>query len=208
MNCPGTDRRAPRGVDELLFLREMHHRLANTMTVLTSVFRRDFVLSASPSLRELAQPIKSRIVAFSNLHRSLTVGVAGDRVSVQCYVENLCKALSEAVLEPLGVHCEVSADVGELSGERCELLGLVIAELVINASKHAFRERQDSQIRVEVIQKANSWLCVVSDDGDGLNAGLLGVGSKILNQLVQTLGGKVARKSGHNGTTVVVSCPN
>jgi hypothetical protein len=40
-----------REMDEFLLLREMHHRFANTLTILTSVLRREFARSASPSRR-------------------------------------------------------------------------------------------------------------------------------------------------------------
>ena len=195
------------GGNEFLLLREMNHRLANTLAVLTCVLRRDFTLCASSSLQEAFTRFESRIVAFSNLHRSLMIGAAGDWISARCYVENLCKVLSEAILEPLGVRCEVNADTGHLSGERCELLGLVIAELVINAVKHAFNKRAEGHIRVDLVRTVNSWLCIVSDNGDGSKAGLPGAGSKIVNQLVRALGGNFATRSGRNGTTAVVSCP-
>lgn len=99
--------------DEFLLLREMHHRLANTLTVLTSMLRREFALSASPGLRDSLARCEARIVAFGNLHKSLLVGAANDWISVQYYIGHLCGALSEALLKPLGIRCEVSVDAGE-----------------------------------------------------------------------------------------------
>jgi two-component sensor histidine kinase len=121
-----------------LLLREMHHRLANSLTVLTSMLRREFALSASPELRDSLPRCEARIVAFSNWHRSLVVGTGNDWSSVRYYIEHLCVALSEALLKPLGIRCEVSVDAGELPGERCEGLGLVITELVTNSASMRF----------------------------------------------------------------------
>jgi two-component sensor histidine kinase len=106
---------------------------------------------------------------------------------------------------PLGVRCEVSAEAGELPGERCERLGLVIAELVTNAVKHAFHGRNDGLVRVELINRIDSWICVVSDNRVGTAMTPLGVGSTILKQLVGALGGNLVRKSGRGGTSVVVT---
>ena len=144
----------PRETEDFLLLREMHHRLANTLTVLTSVLRREFGRSASPELRDSLERCEARIIAFSNLHRALVVGATSECVSVQCYIEHLCHVLSEALLEPLGVCCEVSAEAGELRSERCERLGLVIAELVTNAAKHAFHGRDDGLVRVRAYQQS------------------------------------------------------
>ena len=204
--APPTDCLVLRETDEFLLLREMHHRLANTLTVLTSVLRREFTRSASPQFEDSLARCEARIIAFSNLHRSLVVGAANDWVSVQHYFEHLCQALSEALLEPLGIRCEVSADAGELQSERCERLGLVITELVTNAAKHAFHGRDDSLVRVKLINGIDSWVCIVSDNGGGTAMAPLGIGSKILKQLVGALNGTLVIKSGHNGTSAVATC--
>jgi two-component sensor histidine kinase len=191
---------------EFLLLREMHHRVANTLTVLTSVLRREFSLYPSAELQKSLDRCEAMIVAFGNLHRSLVVGSARHRISVQYYVEHLCEALSAAILKPLGVRCEVIADAGEFPNERCERLGLIVAELVTNAAKHAFRGRNDGLVRVELINNIDSLVCIVSDNGDGAEVSSPGVGSEILEQLVRALGGRLVRKSGCKGTSVIVTC--
>jgi two-component sensor histidine kinase len=207
------DRPAPRmnslplrETDELLLLREMHHRHANTLMMLSSLLRRESVLTTSPDLRDLLDRHEARIVAFGNLHRSLIVGAEDDWVSVDHYVEHLCEVLSEAILKPLGVSCEVFVDAGEVAGDWCGRLGLVIAELVTNAAKHAFQGRNSGVVRVEVISRSDCRICIVSDNGVGTGKASLGVGSRIITKLVRTLGGDLAMKSTRNGTSVVVTC--
>ena len=117
-------------------------------------------------------------------------------------------SLNRDFAEPVGVRCEVEVDNGELPGEHCQLLGLVIAELVTNAAKHAFRERKNGLVRVELIRKADAWLCVVSDgNGDAVSAGPPGLGLRIVEQLTRALGGHCAGTSGQYGTCVAVTCP-
>jgi len=205
-SAPRTEGLALRETDELLLLREMHHRHANTLMALTSLLRHEFGQSTSPALRASLERYEARIIAFGNLHRSLIVGAETDWVSVENYIEHLCEALSEALLKQLGIRCEVFSDEGELASNRCERLGLVIAELVMNAAKHAFQGRNDGLVRVELINRGDSWVCIVSDNGVGTGMASPGVGSKILKQLVRTLGGDLAVKSAQNGTSVVVTC--
>jgi two-component sensor histidine kinase len=191
--------------EEFLLLREMHHRLANTFTVLTSALR-DLAVH-SPAYQHSLARYEARIIAFGNLHKSLIIGATSEPISVQAYVEKLCKALADALLQPLGVRTEVVCDAGELPAMRCELVGLVITELVTNAAKHAFRNRDKGLVRVEVLKKADSWLSIVSDNGDAPGVPFSGVGSKIISRLVQTLGGTLRKCSTNNGTTVIVSFP-
>ena len=171
---------ARRDAGEFLLLREMHRRVANSFAVVCGILRREFASSAQPELQELLRRCEARIVALGNLHRFLTIGGHEERISVQFYIERLCEALVEAVLEPMGVRCEVFADDGIFRSEHCELLGLIIAELATNAAKHAFRERDDRLLRVEFINNTDSWVCVVSDNGVGSPAMSSGVGSRIL----------------------------
>jgi two-component sensor histidine kinase len=192
--------------DEFVLLREMHHRLVNTLTVLTSVLWHEFAQYESPELRTSLARCEARIVAFGNLHRDLVVGAEHDWISVQNYIEHLCEALSDAVLQPLGIRCEVFADAVEFPTERCELLGLVIAELVTNAAKHAFHGRSGGLVRVALFNRNDSWVCVISDNGVGAEKASMGIGSKILEHLVRALGGNLARRSGRHGTSVTVSC--
>ncbi len=194
-----------READQFFVLREMHHRFANSFTVLNGMLRREFASFAQPEVQETLGRCEARIVALGNLHRYLMIGGREDRISVQFYVERLCEALVEAVLKPLGVRCEVSADDGIYPSEHCELLGLIITELAINAAKHAFRGRGDGLVRVEFINNTDSWICVVSDNGSGSPAMSSGAGSRILEPMLRALDASLVRKSGSAGTSVAVT---
>ena len=193
-------------LDEFLLLREMNHRFANTLMALTGVLRREFE-QPPPYFQDALARLETQILAFGKLHKSLLIGAGKNWTSVRYYMEHLCKALSDAVLKPLGLTCEVSVDAGELPSERCELLGLVIAELVTNAAKHAFYRGCNGVIRVELLKKNDAWLCLVSDNGGGIGTTVPGVGSKIIEQLVRTMGGHFVRKSSPSGTSIAVTCP-
>ena len=194
-------------VNELLLLREMNHRFANTLTLLMGQLRCDSRSFVPGQIRNFLARHQARIAAFGNLHRSLMIGALSSSISVQDYVEHLCRSLSEAILEPIGVRCEVTADTGELPAGRCELLGLVIAELVTNAAKHAFQNHDDGVVRVKLTQQSQSWLCIVSDNGEIASPAPQGAGTKITGQLTRLLGGSFAKSSGRHGTSAVVVFP-
>ena len=191
--------------DEFL-LREMHHRFANTLTVLMSMFRDEFALT--PALRDSLERCEARLIAFGNLHRSLVIGGTNGRISARDYIEHLCGALSDALLRPLGIGCEVFTDAVEFPGERCEKLALIITELVTNAAKHGFPGRNEGLVQIRLINKVESCVCTVSDNGIGADMASVGVGSEIVEQLVRALGGNLVRRSGRHGTSVTVSLPN
>jgi two-component sensor histidine kinase len=176
--------------DRSLLLREMHHRMANSLTLLVAMLWEEFGSYAMPGVRESLARYEARISAFGNLHRLLIVGACDGPIAVPTYVENLCRALSQAVLQPLRVRCEVFATEGFLPAEICERLGLVVVELVTNASRHAFNGRNDRVVRVKLIRTSRSWQCIVSDNGTGIESIERGDGSRVVDELVRTLGGK------------------
>jgi two-component sensor histidine kinase len=193
--------------DEFVMLREMHHRLANWMVILSSMLRREFASSELSQLPDSVHRYEARICAFANLNRCLAVGAEPGRISIQWYIEQLCEALAEALLKPIGVRCEVHVDEGVLPSERCELLGLVIAELLTNSAKHAFQGRDAGLVRVEIANAGDRWVCTVSDNGLGMEAASAGVGSRIIGSLLRALDAKLVRRSSPGGTSVAIVVP-
>ena len=192
--------------DEYLLLREMHHRMANTLTLLTTVLREELRPVATPATRDSLSRCEARIVAFGKLNRMLTVGTGKALIAVRKYIEELCRALSEALLRPIGVRCEVCVSDGAMPSENCERLGLVIAELVTNAAKHAFAGRDDGVVRIDVTNERDHWLCMVSDNGAGIKMSACNAGSRILEKLARSIGGRLTIRTGAQGTSVMIAC--
>lgn len=192
------------GNDQFLLLREMNHRFANSFMVLAGMARRECGRSGLTRLGQPLDRLETRMIAFSELHRFLAVGAESGCISAQCYIEHLCEALAEALLEPLGIRCEVSADSVLLPSEYCELIGLVITELVTNSVKHAFRGRDDGLVRIDFVNASGAWACIVSDNGIGASAASSGVGSIIVTTLLDRLGAEIAIKSGPRGTSSII----
>ena len=193
--------------DKYFFLREMHHRIANSFTVLNASFRRELGSASSLSVQEILNRCDARMVAFDELHRVLIVGAAVGWISVRVYIEKLCDALTEALLKPLGVRCEVTADAAFFPSEYCEVLGLVIAELVTNAAKHAFPNRNGGLIRIEIAYREGCWCCSVTDNGIGATGPLQGTGGRILQGLARSIRARVHGEAGRGGTRVTIMMP-
>lgn len=87
-------------------------------------------------------------------------------------------------------------------------LGLITAELVINALKHAFPEGRSGTIVVSYKATEDEWRLKVSDDGVGISISPTrkeGLGSTIVQSLARQLGGAVDIKTSPKGTTVSIS---
>jgi two-component sensor histidine kinase len=191
-----------------LFLRETHHRMKNTLTLLGAWLRADFRSMASVDLPKAIDGFERRIVAFGRLYDLLSNGSDRRYTSIGDYVGSLSRALAVAILEPKGIRCEAAIGYGFLESERCERLGLIIAELVTNAAKHAFPNQQPGLIRIEAFYRDGFWHCTVKDSGVGTCSARRGVGGRIVEDLARSIGGHAITESCSNGTTVTVVVPH
>jgi two-component sensor histidine kinase len=115
--------------------------------------------------------------------------------------------LSESVLADRHVELSLLADSVTLNGRRCWQVSLIVAELVMNAVRHAFRARQGGSIVVDLRTYGGMIQCAVMDDGEAASVISPGRGTGILDGLAAELGGMIYRTHTAHGSTVVLRIP-
>lgn len=190
-----------------LVLRESHHRMKNTLTLLGASVRRDFTRAGTRDMSIAVDRLERRIVAFGRLYQLLSDNDGLATISVEAFFGALCSALAEAVLEPAGVRCEASIESGTLPAWQCHRLALMLTELVTNAAKHAFPNKTGALIRVDAANHGGDWLCTVTDNGVGETGALQGAGSRILEGLARGIGARIQGEAGPGGTRVTIEMP-
>ena len=190
-----------------LVLRESHHRMKNTLTLLGASVRRDFTRAGTRDVSVAVDRFEQRIVAFGRLYQLLSDDNDLTTVPVEAFFESLCEALSGAVLEPAGIRCEAAIESGSLPASQCHRLALMLTELVTNAAKHAFPNKNGALIRVEMAHRDGDWLCTVTDNGVGAAGPLQGTGSRILEGLVRSIHARLLGEAGQDGTRVTIVMP-
>ena len=190
-----------------LVLRESHHRMKNTLTLLGASVRRDFSRAGTRDVSLVVDRFEQRIVAFGRLYQLLSDNDDQSPVSVEAFFENLCGAISGAVLEPAGIRCEAAIESGTLPAPQCHRLALVLTELVTNAAKHAFPNKSGALIRIDLANRDGAWVCTVADNGIGATAPLQGTGSRILEGLARSIHARLQGEAGQGGTRVTIMMP-
>jgi two-component sensor histidine kinase len=150
--------------------------------------------------------LERRVVAFGELYHLLSGNESIESISIADLFGPLCDALSQTILEPAAIRCEVAVEEGMLSATQGHRLGLIVSELVTNAAKHAFPDRSDGLIRVEVLNRNSCWCFTVTDNGRGMTGSLQGSGRKLIDGLARSIGAQLHYQTGEDGTraTVVV----
>jgi two-component sensor histidine kinase len=194
--------------EDRLEVREVNHRMMNVLATLLANFRREFSQFSDPGVRGAATQFESQVIAVSELLRTISSTPAAEDAAVDVYLGHLGRALSHAVLGPAYIGCEIFSDQGRLPVDVCERLGFILAELVFNASKYAFADRNDGIVRIEMARRDGYWRCTVSDNGIGMDGASSGTGLNIVDALVRSLDGRLIIRSGTSGTCVCIVVPD
>ena len=191
-----------------LDVREANHRMMNMLSLLLALFHRNFSKFSDQCVRGAVTKFENQIMAAIELLRTISSTSTAKDAAVDVYLERLGRTLSSAVLSPTNTSFELFVDQGRLPIDVCERLGLIIVELVINASKYAFADRKNGVVRIDMIRSGRNWRCIVSDNGIGMDGADRSTGLNIVDALVRSLKGRLIIRSGVSGTCVCVVLPD
>jgi two-component sensor histidine kinase len=215
-----TQRRAlEREKDELLrqkdlLLREMNHRINNSLQIIASILLLKAHTVQSKETRRHLQDAHERVMAVATVQEQLHPTPFGTQIDARSYLTRLCESLAASMIiddRPIGI--TVEAGEGSTTSEQAVSMGLIATELVINALKHAFPGRAKGQIVVAFESSASAWRLGVSDNGVGISPRLTdapvrpGLGTSIVEALTRQLGGRLTTSAAAPGTAVSVTVP-
>ena len=154
-------------VDAKQFLvQEMNHRIKNNLSLVGAMLSLQARRFSDPSVRDELSKAVSRINNLSLVHDRLQAFTSGDaRMDAAAHFQQLCEMLRSLV--PAGTTL-TSNCTGTLAGDCVESLTLITNELVTNAAKYAFTERERGEILVGFREEGAGWRLWVQDDGVGL----------------------------------------
>ncbi len=153
-----------------VLLREIHHRVKNNMQVITSLLRMHSRKNPEPELKTFFDNCRSRIEAMSLIHESLYQSKDLAFIDFKTYLQKLCRSLGRVHdLREQGIQVKIGQCHVNLDMDQGVALGMVTAELISNAFKHAFPPDKPGKVCVHMEQSdAGTVELIVADDGKGL----------------------------------------
>lgn len=191
---------------ERLLLDELTHRVNNELAAAIAIASVEIARTTSEELKVSLGRVRRSLNGFARVHRVLRIPHLRTRVDACAYLRALCTAIAAARLEPRGTELQFVEVPLTLDSEQCWRLGLIVAELVTNASRHAFVKRAGS-ITVEAWCEGEDVQCRVSDDGQGAQRSTPGFGLRIVEGLLRDLNGRLETRTGTDGSTFTASFP-
>jgi two-component sensor histidine kinase len=199
---------AERDLSAELF-RELQHRTANELQSVSALLQQNRrAIEKDPAIAlDVIDTAQRRFEIMSRINRRL-YSPEMSHLEATTLLRELCEDIKDAIGAERIV-CDIRPSPVKLSRERSMLLSLLVAELLINTSKHAFAEGKSGNIRMSLASAGGDYHLTFADDGQGFDpdAAAPGLGSRIMEGLVAQLHGSMRTQSGPSGTTVEVTMP-
>lgn len=175
--------------------RELQHRISNNLQMVSSLIAVESRAVTDERARHVLQDAQRRLGLISRLHRQLH-----DPEATEIRMDEFLPELCEDTLATAGA-CDrvcyvLNAAPIALSPARAIPVGLIAAELVVNALEHGLPGGRAGSLTVTLADEGNGIASLsVEDDGAGLPDGFdLGasnsLGLQIVRQLAEQLGGE------------------
>jgi two-component sensor histidine kinase len=186
-----------------LLLREFAHRVHNEFASAMAAVSLSAARSESSEVKAALGAVREKLYRYAQVHRALEVPADDAVLDASVHLRQLCEAIVCSKLEHQGIALVLAAEPVFLEAERCRRLGMIVAELVHNAARHAFHGRVGT-IRVELSPAGSSVECRVSDDGSAPSRVKPGRGLGIIAALTSTIDGEIAQQFGPQGSVSIV----
>ena len=155
-----------------LLLSEIHHRVKNSLQVVSSLLSLEAARIVDPSVSEMLQITQNRIRSMALIHQTLYQSKDFSRVDFHAFLQSFVPTL----IQSYSIHPEEISLIFHVAEVRLLIdaaipCGLIVNELISNALKHAFPGERRGTICVEFAQcMDNSASLSVTDDGVGIPA--------------------------------------
>ncbi|ALL13352.1 sensor histidine kinase [Caulobacter henricii] len=154
-------------LDKDVLLRELQHRVANNLQMITALIRIEARNVPEDAQDERFGRLAGRVEALGLLYRSLSDAGQAETVDLGVYLSEIASAVMRAHAAE-GIHLNLQVDTWPVSINVAMPAGLVVNELLTNALKHAFKGREGGTITLHSLVDEDGCRVVVSDDGVGL----------------------------------------
>jgi two-component system, sensor histidine kinase PdtaS len=153
-----------------ILLGEIHHRVKNNLQIVCSLLDLQAARVSDQATRDLLRDSQNRIHSMALIHQTSYGSTDFESVDFAQFSETLLSLLIRSYgIDANRIAIHVDVEPLRLPIDVAVPCGLVVNELITNAFKHAFANRDHGEIRIALTRLiGNEVLLSVSDNGVGL----------------------------------------
>jgi two-component sensor histidine kinase/PAS domain-containing protein len=150
-------------------LHEIHHRVKNNMTVISSLLSMQARKSHDERIKDALNESQSRVYAMSAVHETLHNSENLSEIDLQSYLSKITTSVFQTYsTDHREVNLKSDIEDSPISINQAYPTGLIINELISNSLKHAFPEKKKGEISVCMRRRDKELEMVINDDGVGI----------------------------------------
>jgi len=197
-----------------ILLKEIHHRVKNNLQIISSLLSLQGGYGSTISTDELIKQSESRINSMALIHEKLYQTQNLKDINLSDYLTSFVEQLASLLLfKEKNINYKLEIESINLDIDKLVPLGLIINELVTNAIKHAFKNKQSGNLLITGTFINQTYSLTLSDDGLGLpkdfnfnKAKTLGL--KLINGLSNQLKADLSFTTSSNGSNFNIILKN
>jgi two-component sensor histidine kinase len=201
------DRYAALAAEREVLLREVNHRVGNSLQIIASLLHLQANSSAQDDVKAALTNAMGRVAAVAQVHRRLYTSQDLKSVLLNQYLDALLEDLRRSAEANRMSRLTLKAEPIEIDPDRAVAIGIIVNELVMNAVKYAYPGGA-GPIHVDLRAQDDDLVLSIADDGVGLNVKTdprsTGMGQRIVTAMATKLDASVERDPAHPGTRIVL----
>lgn len=201
------DRFAALAAEREVLLREVNHRVGNSLQIIASLLHLQANSSTQEDVKAALTNAMGRVAAVAQVHRRLYTSHDLKSVVLSQYLDALLEDLRRSAEGNRMSRLTLKAEPIEIDPDRAVAIGIIVNELVMNAVKYAYPDGA-GPIHVDLVAQDDDLLLSIADNGVGLNARTdprsTGMGQRIVSAMASKLEASVERDPAHSGTRIVL----
>lgn len=189
-----------------VLMKEVNHRVQNSLQLVAAFLSLQAKASDDARVKEHLAEAQARLAAVALVHRRLYRDDQVESVDLSRYLEDLAGDMKTSLGDEWAAQMQLDLAPVLVPTDRAVNIGLVLTELVINASKYAYAGRP-GPILIALEQHRNRFRLIVADQGSGKVGTREGFGSRMMNAVVAGLSGTLEQDDNMPGLRVIMTAP-
>jgi PAS domain S-box-containing protein len=149
-------------------LAEIHHRVKNNLAVISGMMQLQAFESDNIDLQDKLFDSVSRIKTMATVHELLYQTNSFSNIDFSETLEYLIRSVSETLQGSEDIKVKIESESLQLNINQAIPVSLIVNEVLTNAYKHGFKNREEGKINIDFWEEEGQILLEIEDDGAGL----------------------------------------
>lgn len=193
-----------------ILLQEVNHRVKNNLSIVASLMNLQSEKSNDDFHKQLFIECRNRLDSIAAVHELIYKAKSYSHINFKEYLNEIITHISDSYSSINHITIAKGITDVEIDISIAIPLALIVNELITNAYKHAFTNKQEGIIEVSLLENNKQVFLTIKDNGQGFDKKVIpknSIGMDILGGLIDQINGTCNLTSDEKGTQYKISFP-